>query len=168
MKLMLTARSINSIAISSTIRFLRFRKIPTTLIANSRAPTPRYQDKETIAALLLALVRTGNRALSSGGVDRHRDQAHPVLTPHLDLLRRILLLAVLAPTQRERDRCDDRDQQDAARDLQRINVVGEGEAAERFDIDDVLDARPGLAQCQPVALREHQPQLQRDDECDDA
>ena len=38
MKLMFTASSISSIAISRMIRFLRLRKMPTTLIANRIAP----------------------------------------------------------------------------------------------------------------------------------
>ena len=41
MKFMLTASSISSIAISSTITFLRFRKMPAMLIANKIAPSTR-------------------------------------------------------------------------------------------------------------------------------
>ena len=41
MKLVFTDKSINSIAISRTIRFFRFRKMPTTLIANRIAPRIR-------------------------------------------------------------------------------------------------------------------------------
>ena len=41
MKFMFTASSISSIAISSTITFLRLRKMPTMAIANSSAPSTR-------------------------------------------------------------------------------------------------------------------------------
>jgi hypothetical protein len=41
MKLRLTASSISSIAISSTIRLRRLRKMPTTLIANRIAASTR-------------------------------------------------------------------------------------------------------------------------------
>jgi len=40
-KFMLTASSISSIAISSTMRFLRLRKMPTIAIAKSIAPSTR-------------------------------------------------------------------------------------------------------------------------------
>ena len=41
MKFMFTASNINSMAISNTITFLRFRKIPTTLMANNSEPRIR-------------------------------------------------------------------------------------------------------------------------------
>ena len=41
MKFMFTASSISSIAISRMITFLRFRKMPTTLMANRIAPSTR-------------------------------------------------------------------------------------------------------------------------------
>jgi hypothetical protein len=41
MKFMFTASSISSIAISRMITFLRFKKIPTTLMANRMAPRMR-------------------------------------------------------------------------------------------------------------------------------
>src|SRR5215470_13022591 len=118
MKLILTASNINSIAISSTIRFFRLRKMPTTLIAKRSAPTPRYQDSETISPPLL-LLGACNRPLTSRGIDRHRDQAQTLFAAHLGLLGGTLKFGVLAPPQRERDRRDDGDQQDRPRDLQR-------------------------------------------------
>jgi len=41
MKFMFTANSINSIAISSTIRLRRFKKMPTTDMANKMPPRLR-------------------------------------------------------------------------------------------------------------------------------
>src|SRR5258706_146822 len=47
MKFVLTASSISSIAISRTMTFLRLRKIPTMLIANSTAPRIRKCESDS-------------------------------------------------------------------------------------------------------------------------
>src|SRR5512145_1671408 len=124
---MLTASSISSIAISSTMRFLRFRKMPTTLIANSSAATPRYQDSETTPASPLLFFPSDLPGLARVVFVGHRHQAHPVLPSHPHLARRVLRLRILAAAQRQRDRGDDGHQQDHSRDLQREHVFGEGE-----------------------------------------
>src|SRR6266536_2108336 len=94
MKFMLTASSISSIAISRMMTFLRLRKIPTMLIANSTAPRIRKCESDSKVCLFF-LFR------------RHRNQAHALAAFHRGLLRRVLILGVLALPQRERDRHDD-------------------------------------------------------------
>src|SRR5512145_2084010 len=133
---MLTASSISSIAISRTMRFLRFRKMPTTLIAKSSAATPRYHDSETTPAPSLSFFSSDLLGLARVVLVGHRHQAHTVFPAHPDLARRVLRLRILAPAQRQGDRGDDGDQQDDARDLQREHVLGEGELAQRLDVVD--------------------------------
>src|SRR4051794_13811822 len=108
MKFMLTASSISSIAISSTIRLRRLRKMPTTLIANRIAPRTRKWERVRVTSLSLR---------------GHRDQAHPVLATRPHLLFGRLVAAVLAAAQRERDGGDDRHQQDHRGDLERVGVL---------------------------------------------
>src|SRR5438093_3187968 len=115
MKFMLTASSISSIAMSRMMTFLRFRKIPTMLIANSTAPRVRKCDSESkqrppFLPRLVVLLR------------RHRDQPDPVGALHRGLPARVLVLRVLAFSQGERDRHDDRDQQQHRRQLDRVGV----------------------------------------------
>src|SRR6266540_6295695 len=136
MKFMLTASSISSIAISRMMTFLRLRKIPTMLIANSTAPRIRKCDSDSKSflpwvsriedfdphSLILLLFR------------RHRNQSHAFAAFHDDLLRRVLVLGVLAFPQRERDRDDDRHQEQHRRELERIRVVGIEQAPERLGV----------------------------------
>src|SRR5512137_595294 len=112
---MLTASSISSIAIRSTMRFLRFRKMPTTLMANSSAPTPRYQDSETTPAPSLSFFLSDVLRLPRVLLGGHRHQADPIFPAHPDLARRVLRLRVLAAAQGQRDRRDDGHQQDHPR-----------------------------------------------------
>src|SRR5467141_1619062 len=100
MKFMLTASSISSIAISRMMTFLRLRKIPTMLIANSTAPRIRKCDSDSKQRLpfqlqLVVFLR------------RHRNQPHPVAAPDSDLPDRVLVFRVLALSERQRDRDDD-------------------------------------------------------------
>src|ERR1051326_1573092 len=117
MKLRLTASSISSIAISSTIRLRRLRKMPTTLIANRIAPSTRkwLSDRLMPRSFLLR---------------RHGDEAHALLAARPDLLGGRLVARVLAPAQGERDGGDDRHQQDHRGDLERVAVVGVEHPAE--------------------------------------
>src|SRR5690348_382045 len=113
MKFMLTASSISSIAMSRMITFLRLRKMPTMLIANSTAPRIRKCDSESKPRLpffvlqLVVLLR------------RHRNQPDPVAALHGGLPARILVFRVLAFPQRQGDRDDDRDQKQHRRELER-------------------------------------------------
>src|SRR5215467_13365794 len=125
MKFMLTASSISSIAISRMMTFLRLRKIPTMLIANSTAPRIRKCDSESRAPSLVVSV-----LLLRG----HRHQAHALAAPHCDLPRRVLVFRVLALSQRERDRDDDRDQQQNRGELERIRVVRIKQAPELLGV----------------------------------
>src|SRR5258706_9049243 len=122
MKFMFTARSISSIAMSRMMTFLRLRKIPTMLIANSTAPRIRKCDSESKQRLPFLLLVVLLR--------RHRDQPHPVAALHGGLPGRVLVLGVLAFPERERDRHDDRDQQQHGRELERVRVVRIQEASE--------------------------------------
>src|SRR5437879_12218784 len=76
MKFMLTASSISSIAISRMMTFLRLRKIPTMLIANSTAPRMRKCDSDGKVCLFFVL-------------GRHRNQAHALAAPAGDLPYRV-------------------------------------------------------------------------------
>src|SRR6266481_639051 len=121
MKFMLTASSISSIAISRMMTFLRLRKIPTMLIANSTAPRTRKCDSDGKVCLFFLL-------------RRHRNQAHALAAPDGDLPGRVLVLGVLALPERERDRNDDRHQEQHRRELERIRVVGVEQAPERLGV----------------------------------
>src|SRR5262245_25636807 len=132
MKFMLTASSISSIAISRMMTFLRLRKMPTMLIANSTAPRIRKCDSEGRATSLVSSVLL---------LRRHRHQAHALAAPYGDLPRRVLVFRVLALPQRERDRDDDRDQQQRRRELERIRVVRIQEAPQLLG---VAVPRPGI------------------------
>src|SRR5689334_4370285 len=119
MKLKFTASSISSMHISSRITFLRLRKMPAALMANS-APERARKWNSVIMSLPLPL----------GGLGRHADQAHAPQRGGLDLLTGILAAGVLAATQRERDGGHDAHQQDHRGDLEGIGVVGVDEIAE--------------------------------------
>src|SRR5882672_10086109 len=125
MKFMFTASSINSIAISRMMTFLRLRKIPTMLIANSTAPRIRKCDSES---------RVPSLACSVVLFRRHRHQPHALAAPDGNLPRRILVLRVLALPERERDRDHDRDQQQHGRELERVGVVGIEQAPELLGV----------------------------------
>src|SRR5437870_5056093 len=133
MKFVFTASSISSIAISSTIRFFRFRKMPITAIANSSAPTPRYAGNETIALLPPAPAASAAAAVhgSLAGLGRHPDDPEPIGPADRHLIGRILVSGVLALAQGQRDGRDDSHQQHGARDLQRQQVFGEREPPQR-------------------------------------
>src|SRR5713226_6454677 len=111
MKFMLTASSISSIAIRRMMTFLRLRKIPTMLIANSTAPRMRKCDSDSKVRLFFLL-------------RRHRNQAHAIAAPDGGLPGRVLVLGVLAFPQRERDRHDDGHQEQHRGQLERIGEVG--------------------------------------------
>src|SRR5258708_10891220 len=111
MKFRLTASSISSIAIKRMMTFLRLRKIPTMLIANSTAPRIRKCESDSKVRLFFLL-------------RRHRNQPHPVAAPDGDLPGRALVLRVLALSERQRDRNDDGHQKQHRRELERIGVVG--------------------------------------------
>src|SRR5882672_4737055 len=102
MKFMFTASSINSIAISRMMTFLRLRKIPIMLIANSTALRIRKCDSESRAPSLVSSVLL---------LRRHRDQPQARAALRCDLAGRVLVLGVLAFPERERDRHDNRHQQ---------------------------------------------------------
>src|SRR3954471_2667973 len=101
MKLRLTASSISSIAISSTMMLRRLRKMPTTLIAKRTAPRTRKCESVRGARLMRLVLLRG-----------HGDQPHPVGAPDARLLGGVLRAAVLAPAQGQRDGGDNRHQQD--------------------------------------------------------
>src|SRR5213078_3984626 len=109
MKFMLTASSISSIAISRMMTFLRLRKIPTMLIANSTAPRIRKCDSD-------GKQRLPSCAASVVFLRRHRHQPHAIAAPDRDLPGRVLVLRVLALPEGERDRHDDRNQQQGSRE----------------------------------------------------
>src|SRR6266571_4974721 len=111
MKFVLTASSISSIAIKRMMTFLRLRKIPTMLIANSTAPRMRKCESDSKVCLFF-LFR------------RHRNQPHPVAALDGDLPRRVLILGVLALSERQRDRDDNGDEQQHSCQLERIGIVG--------------------------------------------
>src|SRR5882672_5598290 len=127
MKFMFTASSISSIAMSRMMTFLRFRKIPTMLIANSTAPSVRKCDSESKRRLpfLLQLVVL---------LRQHRDQPHPARALHRGLPGRVLVLRVLAFSQGERDRHDDRHEQQYRRQLDRVGIVRVQEAPELLGV----------------------------------
>src|SRR5438034_4422681 len=66
MKFMLTASSISSIAISRMMTFLRLRKIPTMLIANSTAPRTRKCDSDSKVCLFFLFRRHRNTRTRPG------------------------------------------------------------------------------------------------------
>src|SRR5918993_813392 len=158
---MLTASNISSIAISSTIRFFRFRKMPTTLIANNSAPTPRYQDSDTTTFPLCLSAF----CLPCSIFRRHRDQPDAIAAPYLGLLRRVLPLRVLAPTQRQRNGGDNRHQQDDTCDLQRKNIFGKREHSERPSVIGVCDTGARARHSLPLRLGQDEPHLQHDQRC---
>src|SRR5207247_9089493 len=122
MKFMLTASSISSIAISLMLTFLRLRKSPTILTANSIAARTRKCDTDSKVCLFF-LFR------------RHRNQAYPVAAPDGDLPGRVLVFRVLALSERQRDRDDNGHQKQHRRELERIGVV----------CREHVPARPGVA-----------------------
>src|SRR6266581_3711498 len=93
MKFRLTASSISSIAINRMMTFLRLRKIPTMLIANSTAPRIRKCESNSKVCLFFLL-------------RRHRNQPHPVAALDGGLPGRVLVLRVLALSECQRDRDD--------------------------------------------------------------
>src|SRR5713101_7246410 len=107
MKFVLTASSISSIAIRRMMTFLRLRKIPTMLIANSTAPRMRKCESDSKVCLFFLL-------------RRHRNQPDALAAFHDGLLCRVLVLGVLAFPQGERDRHDDGHQQQHRRELEGI------------------------------------------------
>src|SRR4051812_39651157 len=119
MKLKFTASSISSMHISSRITFLRFRKMPAALMANS-APDRARKWNSVIMSLPLPL----------GGVGRHADQAHAPFRRGLHLLGGILRAGALAAAQRKRDGGHDAHQQDHRGDLEGIGIDGVDEVAE--------------------------------------
>src|SRR5437667_7588910 len=130
MKFMLTASSISSIAISRMMTFLRLRKIPTMLIANSTAPRTRKCDSDSKVCLFF-LFR------------RHRNQAYPVAAPDGDLPGRVLVFRVLALSERQRDRDDNGHQQEDRRELEGIGVVGVEHPTEFLGIAGARTGIPG-------------------------
>src|SRR5260370_16911355 len=82
MKFRLTASSISSIAIRRMMTFLRLRKIPTMLIANSTAPRIRKCESDSKVRLFFLL-------------RRHRHQPHPAAAPDGDLPGRVLSFGLL-------------------------------------------------------------------------
>src|SRR6476660_7755384 len=110
MKFVLTASSISSIAISRMMTFLRLRKIPKMLIANSTAPRIRKCDSDSKVCLFLLL-------------RRHRNQAPAFAALDGDLPGRVLVLGGLALPERQRDRDDDGHQQQHRRELEQIGEV---------------------------------------------
>src|SRR3977135_674571 len=128
MKFVLTASSISSIAIRRMMTFLRLRKIPTMLIANSTAPRIRKCESDSKVRLFFLL-------------RRHRNQPHPVAAPDGDLPGRVLVLGVLALSERQRNRNDDGHQKQHRRELERIGVVGVEHPSELLG---VARARPGI------------------------
>src|SRR6185436_15546233 len=115
MKFILTASSISSIAISSTMMLRRLRKMPTTLIAKRIAPRIRKCDSVSGAKPMPVVI--------SFLLRRHGDQPHPVGALGAGLRGGILRAAVLAPAQGERDRGNDRHQQDHRGDLEGVDVL---------------------------------------------
>src|SRR6266481_8681277 len=111
MKFRLTASSISSIAIKRMMTFLRLRKIPTMLIANSTAPRTRKCESDSKVRLFFLL-------------RRHRNQPHAIAAPDGDLPGRVLVFRVLALSERQRDRDDDGHQQQHRGELEGIGVVG--------------------------------------------
>src|SRR6266513_5106104 len=131
MKFKLTASSISSIAIKRMMTFLRLRKIPTMLIANSTAPRIRKCDSDSAPPILAALVVF---------LRRHRNQPHAVAAPDGDLPRRVLVFRILALPESQRDRDHDGHQKQHRRELEWIGVVGVKHPPEVLG---VARARPG-------------------------
>src|SRR4249920_930477 len=112
MKFMLTASSISSIAISRMMTFLRLRKMPTTLIAKSSAPSTR----KCASVSNVSPLSPSPVLLAVFG--RHRHDPDAILALDRHLLRRVLVPRVLALAHGEGDRGDDRHQQDHRRQLE--------------------------------------------------
>src|SRR5258708_19875400 len=91
--------------------FLGLRKIPTMLIANSPAPRIRKCESDGKVRLFFLL-------------RRHRNQPHPVAAPDGDLPGRVLVLRVLALSERQRDRNADGHQNQHPPHPNRVAVTG--------------------------------------------
>src|SRR4051812_34468045 len=99
MKFMLTASSISSMAISRMITFLRFKKTPTMLIANSTAPRTRKCESDSKRTSLHRARRARAHRVERllPFFRRHGDKPYTIAAPDQDLSGRVLVLRVLAP-----------------------------------------------------------------------
>lgn len=142
MKLRLTESSINSIDIRMTIRFFRFRKIPTMPIANKTAAnikkwdsvskmppdySPHVAAKPATTLIFTSIASYAIRSVVNSilFLGRHLQEPYTILGLDENLLRRTDRFILTFLSQRQRNCRDNPDQQHDGRQFKGINVFSE-------------------------------------------